>query len=299
MLIKKHFILILLGFLFFIACKNDKPDNNYITPESVVEDENKLLINRDEIINNYIKSFNEIQDNLNQIKAKEGVVTVHSKSSELQKTHKDQIINDIQSIYDLLGQSKQTVASMSEKYNQVNSKNAELQKFIDGLNDQISEKETDIISLKDKLNALKADLDVYKFTYSRKVKEANVSEDKLNTAYFAIGTHSELKKRGLITKKGGVIGIGNITELNPGAIDKDLFSVLNINETTQIPIAANKVKIITTHPADSYNLEDNSKLQIKKLVILNPQKFWSISKYLIIEVSKDEPTPHGDDQTLF
>jgi hypothetical protein len=294
---KKNFILILLGSLFFIACKNNKVDDNYITPESVVEDENRLLIHRDEIINNYIKSFNEIQDNLNKIKVKEGVVTAHSQSSELQKTNKDQIINDIQYIYDLLSNSKQTLAAMNKKFNQVNSKNTELQKFIDGLNEQINAKETDIIFLKDKLNELKTQLDALNLTYSNQVKESNVKADNFNTAYFAIGTHSELKKQGLIVKKGNVISIGNMTELNQGATES-MFSKIDINQTTQIPIAANRVKLITTHPAGSYNLED-TKLQIKKLVILNPQKFWSVSKYLIIEVSNDKPSPHGTDEVFF
>ena len=286
---KKYLTLILIGSLFIFACNNDgneKNDKNFISPDSIVRNQNAELIIKDDIINQYIKSFNEIEDNLKKIKSKEKIITLHSKSSELQKSNKEQIISDIQYIYALLNINREALASMHKRFQEVNSKNAELQKFINNLNTQITEQESEIVFLKDKLNTLKAELDALNLAYSNEQKEWDLNSKKASLAYFAIGTFDGLKRQGLITKKGGVIDLGHVTELNPN-IDKSMFSTIDINSTTEIPIAASKVKLITMHPTGSYNLED-TKLNIKKLIILNPDKFWGISKYLIIQVSNDK-----------
>ena len=48
--------------------------------------------------------------------------------------------------------------------------------------------------------------------------------------------------------------------------------------TLEIPIGGTKAKLATSHPEGSYRLEDGA----AKLVITNPEKFWSISKYLVV-----------------
>src|ERR1019366_7207809 len=176
------------------------------------------------------------------------------------------------------------------KVKEVSSKNSELEKFIINLTIQVTEQETEIASLKNKLNTLKTELDLLNISSTNVQAESDHKTVRLNKAYFAIGTLDGLKKEGLIIEKGGVIGIGKIPEPNPN-ISKNVFSVIDIYETTEVAIAANKVKLITLHPADSYKLED-TKLGIKKLVITNPQEFWSMSKYLIIQVSNDKPLPY-------
>jgi hypothetical protein len=291
---KKHLIFCGLSILF--AC-NSGEKKTEINPNSVNQNADNQLKDKEKIIDDYIKSFNEIQDNLNTIKLKEKSVTLHSQSVELQKSNKDQIISDIQYIYDLLNKNRQALISINKKFKEetskvkeVSSKNSELEKFIINLTIQVTEQETEIASLKNKLNTLKTELDLLNISSTNVQAESDHKTVRLNKAYFAIGTLDGLKKEGLIIEKGGVIGIGKIPEPNPN-ISKNVFSVIDIYETTEVAIAANKVKLITLHPADSYKLED-TKLGIKKLVITNPQEFWSMSKYLIIQVSNDKPLPY-------
>ena len=44
------------------------------------------------------------------------------------------------------------------------------------------------------------------------------------------------------------------------------------------------MKIITSHPSESYTLEKDAakKDKVKNIVITNPDKFWSASKYLVV-----------------
>jgi len=41
--------------------------------------------------------------------------------------------------------------------------------------------------------------------------------------------------------------------------------------------------LLTSHPEGSYELKKDDKGQLT-LVITNPNKFWSVSRYLVIEV---------------
>src|ERR1019366_8169507 len=131
---KKHLIFCGLSILF--AC-NSGEKKTEINPNSVNQNADNQLKDKEKIIDDYIKSFNEIQDNLNTIKLKEKSVTLHSQSVELQKSNKDQIISDIQYIYDLLNKNRQALISINKKFKEetskvkeVSSKNSEIEKFI-------------------------------------------------------------------------------------------------------------------------------------------------------------------------
>jgi len=271
---------------FLFACNQGEktPGEVSNTVEQNITDQ---LKQKEELLTAYIKSFNEIQDNLNQIKSKEKAIAMNSHSMELQNSNKDQILQDIQYISDLLDKNKAALTSMSLKFKEVTFKNNEMEKLNSHLVAQVADKEREITFLRNKLNPLYPEPDV--LTVSSAKPDPNTA--LLNRVYFTLGTHDGLKKRGLITEKGGVIGIGKRTEVNPDMI-KGMFSILDMEETKEISIAANEVKLITMHPADSYKLE-NKDLKIKKLVILDPKEFWSISKYLIIQISGEKPLPHN------
>ena len=51
----------------------------------------------------------------------------------------------------------------------------------------------------------------------------------------------------------------------------------------KIPLYSKSVEMLTTHPEGSYFFEEDAKEQ-KVLKITNPAEFWSISKYLVIQV---------------
>ena len=51
----------------------------------------------------------------------------------------------------------------------------------------------------------------------------------------------------------------------------------------EIPLEMKKAKILTNHPEGSYSLVKNDK-GLLTLVISDPQNFWSLSKYLVVNV---------------
>lgn len=59
----------------------------------------------------------------------------------------------------------------------------------------------------------------------------------------------------------------------------DAFTRIDVVRTTEILLGAKKAKLATSHPEGSYRLEGGN-----KLVVLDANAFWSISKYLVVEV---------------
>jgi len=52
---------------------------------------------------------------------------------------------------------------------------------------------------------------------------------------------------------------------------------------TEIPIETRKAKLLTVHPAGTYEFKDlNDDKQIDILEIKNPKEFWKTSRYLVV-----------------
>jgi hypothetical protein len=108
----------------------------------------------------------------------------------------------------------------------------------------------------------------------------------LNRAYYVIGTDKELKEKEIITKKGGLIGIGRVEQMMED-VNQDLFTVIDIRRQTVFPLDAKKVNLVTTHPSDSYIIrKDEETKRYYSFEITKPEEFWEASKYLVISVKE-------------
>jgi hypothetical protein len=237
---------------------------------------------QDSSIQSFIQGFNEIQDNLDVIKEKEKIVTSNSKDAETRKNKEEQIVADIQAMYDIMNKNKQQLASMKAKLNKSNKKNAELEKFITRLTSDIEAKDAQINDLKTQLEQLNVELTNLNTSYQEVTQESAVKTEKLNTGYYAFGTAKELIKNNVLTKEGGFIGIGKSQKVKED-FNKNYFTKVDITNTQEIVLGAKKAKIVTTHPAGSYKIEGKDG-KAEKLVITNTDDFWSASKYLVIVV---------------
>jgi hypothetical protein len=288
---KKYLILILVPVFFACSQGSEKKTaladslsavNENIKNELSVKEE--LLISKEVAMNEFIKSFNEIQANLNEIKEKQKIISTKSEGVELKNNNKDQIISDIQSIYDLLDKNKKQAANLSKKLKNSNLQADEIRLAVSNLTTQVNDKENEITKLKSNLEKLHIDFANLKIRFYDEVEESNMKTEKLNTAYYLIGSNKDLTEKGVITESGGFIGLGKLAQLNE-SLNKNYFTKIDVTQTSEIPIHGDKVKLVSIHPADSYKLIEGS-ASIDKIVILNQEKFWSVSKYLIIATKK-------------
>jgi hypothetical protein len=67
-----------------------------------------------------------------------------------------------------------------------------------------------------------------------------------------------------------------------GNFNKSVFTAVDRRELSSIPTAAKKVKIMSSHPKDSYTLDVKEDKTVT-IAIKNADKFWSVSKYLVVQ----------------
>ena len=280
----KHFaffvIIILTNFLLSNCSKGSDESENSIKDsiENVNGSLNGKLTEKDAAIQELVSSFNEIQENLNTIKEKEKIISKVTSDGDV-KSKEDQIKEDIQSIYDLMAKNKDRIGSLSKKLKNSKLKIEGLEKMIENMQATLNLKDSEIEELKTKIEGLNVELSNLTTNYKAVENESNQKTEIINTAFYAIGTFKELKENNVITKEGGIIGLGKTTKLSSD-FNKEYFTKINIEKTTSINLGAKKIKILTTHPSNSYKLIGEK--PIEKLEITNTKEFWSASKYLVI-----------------
>ena len=266
----------------FTSCKSGEKEANPLA-DSLANVNNELggkLSEKEQALQDFVTTFNEIQANLNEIKEKEKIVTSSTKGGDV-KSKEDQIKEDIQAIYDLMGKNKQRINSLSKKLKASNKKIKGLEEMIANLEAQIADKDAQISELKAQVEALNIELSNINTNYEEIEQEVEVKTERLNTAYYAFGTAKELKEKGITTKEGGFIGLGKSTKVKDD-FNKDYFTKIDVTQTTSINIGAKKVKILSTHPSGSYKLVGEK--SVEKIEILNAEDFWGASKYLVIVI---------------
>ena len=124
-----------------------------------------------------------------------------------------------------------------------------------------------ITTLNENVNALSEE---------NKAKSQTVAEQdkQIHTAWYVFGTKSELKEQKILQK-------GDV--LQSGDFNKDYFTKVDIRYDKEIKLYSKSAKLLTNHPAGSYKLEKDNKGQYV-LQITNPDAFWSVSKYLVVQV---------------
>ena len=272
--------------------KNLKYSNHFL------KSENSELSSQ---IESYLSIFNEIENNLADIKERENLIDLKTGGDlSVEEDVKESIIEDIQMINALMAENQNKIQELS---NSLAETNAEFKQMVNRLNKRIKERDNAIAELKVKLEnssrenrllaeqitTLNQDIDTLKTINERQElviqTTTGIIEEKdelLNAAFVTIGSHKDLKNKAVIEDEGGILGIGSTQQLK-NDFNTKAFSKVDIRTTEIIPIDARKLKLVTNHPKESYELFINEeKGNIEALQILNPEVFWNSSRYLVV-----------------
>jgi hypothetical protein len=283
---KKYLILLLIPVLFACgrAAKKEaaamKAKNDSLMSQTMQKDES---------INEFIATVNDIQGSLDTIKMKENIINLSTnKSGELKLSAKDQIKTDITSIYMLMEKNKKELADLTRKLRSSNMKVTELQKLVGRLQKDVNDRNVEITALRDKLAKLnitieEANLRLDTLTRVVKAQSGKLSEQQqtlaqqdaaLNTGYYVVGTEKDLIKNGILAKNDKLLSDFN----------KALFTKVDIRKLTEVSILSKKAKVMSNHPTASYKLVGDKKI-IQSLQISDYKAFWSNVRYLVIMVN--------------
>ena len=285
---KKSFILLGIGALLLSSCAgNDK---------KLAEDSVRIA----ELQADYTEaaSFNDslmllmgdIYTGLDSINMQEGLL--YNMGSGESVDRRAEIRQNLANIKARLATNKALLEDMEAKLKASGKDNSVLSKTITQLKDRIAQQDQKIAQLEGELANAKTqiqDLTNQVTESQEQVKtetaakeeaqaQAQAVENAANTVYYAIGTNKELKKNGLLDKK----FLGQ-TKVLKGDFNESYFTKADKRSLSVIPTGSKKVKIWTNMPQDSYKIVENAD-KTKTIQITNPQEFWSMTTFLVIQI---------------
>ncbi|WP_299578157.1 hypothetical protein [uncultured Sunxiuqinia sp.] len=286
-------LLILSLVVLLASCNQKKLDRMQVVQDSLQQ----VAETKDAAISDFIGTMNEIQSNLDSIKKLQEIVDIQSKSNaEPQATKRQRMLRDIALINELLQKNRELVLSQQKKMDYSSYKMTEMQEMLNMMSNQLESKDAEILTLQAELEKLQLNIsnlnqDLMAAQQRTQEQERLLEEQsttidqkvsELNTAYYVFGTAKELVENGIIEKEGGFLGIGRSLKFRKD-FNPDLFTKIDIRAVDEIALNSKKAKVITTHPAASYELTGDD--VVEKLVISDPDRFWETNKYLVIVVN--------------
>ncbi len=242
------------------------------------------LNQRNAELDDMMGTFNEVQEGFRKISAAESRVDLQRGTiTENSANAKQQIASDIEFISKQMEENKAQIAKLEAQLKNSKYNSAQMKKAVAALTAELNAKQQRIEELQtelaskniriQELDAAVSDLSAAKETLAAE-NEAKAKEKSLNAAWFVFGTKSELKAQKILQS-------GDV--LKSADFNKDYFTQIDIRTTKEIKLYSKRAELLTTHPTGSYELVKDDKGQLT-LKITNPTEFWSVSKYLVIQV---------------
>ena len=242
---------------------------------------------KDSLITNYVNTMGAIQDNLDSLKTKEHILSMNS--PEGNKNARTTIMGDITAIDNAIIADNKTISKLESRLRKMQNNDASLKKMIDNLTKEVAQKDEEIAMLQSRLNGVSDSMTVLTHNFNDTIAEIRKDRSmihsmtaEMNTVYYVIGTMKQLKDKGVISKTGGVLGIGRTAELSQKA-NMAAFTKGDKTQIGDIPLNGRLLKLVTSHPAGSYKVNKNDK-KTETLSISDANSFWSESKYLVVEI---------------
>lgn len=268
--------------LFLASCGNNSTEYKALQAQN----DSLMLVNARATaeLDDMLSLLNEVEDNFQSIKAAENYLSVQSTTGgELTPSTRERITSDMKLITETLNKNKEQIAKLEGRLKSSGIQSAQLKKTIERMHTELNEKTAALVALQNELSLKDqqiAELSESITTLSTDVQnlrsETKEQKDQivtLSTVYYCFGTSKELKDQKILDK--GALG----TNFN-----KDYFiRVKDATKLTEVPLSAKKAKLITKHPNGSYEFAKDGS-GILTLRILDAKNFWSLGKYLVVEV---------------
>ena len=281
---KLLFLAIGLTLITFMGCKEDRKVAD-VAGFSQNDSLQKIIAQKDNEINDIMETFNQIEAGFKEINEAENRVSLMKDGEGANR--RQQLVENVQFISATMKENRTLIEKLRRQLRESSVKSDNLKKTIENLVAELEEKDNQLQQLRAELDAKNihiAELDqtisglndnVTNLQTESSQKSATIqAQDKqLNTAWFVFGTKKELKEQRIIDGD-------RVLESN---FNKSYFTQIDSRVEKEIKLYSKYAKILTMHPSDSYTLEKDANKQYV-LRITNPQIFWSTSKYLVILV---------------
>ena len=282
----KKIVFYLAAFISLMSGCGQKTDNTKELAFAQQRDSLESIIQqKDNEINDIMGTMNDIEAGFRAINEAEQRVSVARQSEGISST--ERIRENMQYIQEAMQQNRELINKLRNQVRQGSVKSEQLKLTIDNLTRQMEEKDTQIRQLQAELQAkdvqigeltekvedLSNNVSTLREETTQKSQTISTQDKQLNTAWFVYGTKSELKAQNILQD-------GKVLQSN---FNREYFTKIDIRVDKEIRLYSRSAKLLTSHPASSYTLEQDAQKQYT-LRITNPQLFWSTSKYLVVLV---------------
>ncbi len=240
-------------------------------------------------LNEMLSILNDVEDGFQNIKTAENYLTIASaKTDEMTPSTRDRITSDMQLITKTLQENKDKITDLEKKLKSSGIQSSELKKTIErlraevtdktialaALQEELAKKDAQIAALSENVSNLSTSVSNWKAHSQDQAETIKAQEKIIKTVYYCFGTDKELKDQKILIK--GELG----TDFN-----KDYFIKVSDPETlTVIPLYAKKAELVSKHPSGTYQFTKDADGKVN-LIINDTNKFWTLTKYLVVKVN--------------
>ena len=270
------------------SCDNNKQDPT--EQLSLMEASRQELATALEERDQLLSLVKEISVSMDQIKHLENVMSVAGANAKENPSQRTRILSDISSLKQTLRQRREQLSQLEAKLEESSLYTDELKgtvkllykpidtqsREIETLRGQLTKANETIDSLNNAVDSLNSTVASINDNLDMAQAASTRLENELNTCYYVIASKSELKKHQILET-----GFLRKSKLMKGDFDRGFFVAGDKRDLRSLPLYSDKARIHTNHPEGSYKIVENDRQ--KTLTILDPDKFWSLTNYLVIE----------------
>jgi len=203
------------------------------------------------------------------------------------------LVTNITNMRSQIEADKKKIADLQAQLAKSNGKVSGLEKMINNLKASVAQKEKMVADYQRDLAASESEKESVRKSSQEEIarRESQIKEKQTiienmnqdnNIIYYAVGTRKELLAKGIIDRKGGILGIGRVTTVNQKIVT-DKYQRINLldNSTLSFGNAKQSYSVLSNHVASSYKVEKSGDKYV--LTVTDPELFRK-QKFLVIEL---------------
>lgn len=271
----------------FASCSSG-PSEGEVAARNEVERLQNELQTRDSLIGEMTLSFDEIEQNIAMMDDREKILGENAEG-ELNMDKRARMVKDLQLMNGLMQESRDRIAELTERLDKSKIEARGLRKKLKDLDNMLASRDSSIAGMKEELLArdfkieqVNEQLTSIELEVAKREAIIEQQTNVMNTVYYVVGTTKELEESGVVTRSGGLIGIGKTASMS-GDVATDKFKEVDMRQTNRVPLGAKKAHLVTEHPKNSYTIVEQGD-ELAYLEIKDPAAFWKMSKYMVVEV---------------
>ena len=241
-------------------------------------------------LENFVFSLSQTMDSID---VQEKGLLAEGNLEKRMKQGKESLLINLKRYKETIERQREQIKNLEDRLTAKNDEmSAKMLQIVSFYKKQLEEKEKTIASLQNTIKQNKSDIiqlqtSVSNLLSKSEKQEATIQEQKntltrqtnmINTCYVKIGTKKELKSAGLISS-----GLLKKTKVDNAQLNPDKFESMDMRKCNDIKINSSNPKVLTQMPSSSYSIIKNED-GTSYLHINDPNKFWSVSRYLIIQL---------------